>query len=534
MLWTLVKIRFQSMAGSMFRNRRKKGVSAGMKLLAALLVLYVAGIFAFLSYSLFAKLCAPFHQLGIDWFLFAFMVLAAFCLMFVGSVFFAQSQMYEARDNELLLSLPIPVFVILGSRIVMFYLMNLVYGVVILVPGMAAYAATVGMRAEQAAPFLLVLLLLPLLAVAVSSVMGALLTFISGRIKRKSLVTMILYLGFLAAYCYGYTKLMDGINYLAANGTALADAMKETFLPLYQAGQAMADGDLFCLGMTLLYILVPFGAVYAALAKSFLTVITAQKGGSGRKYRRKELKAASAAGALLKKEWAHFLASPGYMLNSSFGVILLLGAAVFLIFQRDYIEMAALLVPGAKEALPLGAASMICTILGTVIVSAASISLEGKYLWIYQSSPVAPMALLRSKLAFHLMISLPGAVIASAIAAALLRPSAAEIVLMLLVPAVFCVFGSELGLLINLKFPRFDFISETAVVKNSVSSVTALFAQALVGFAPLGLYLILPPLQSLGALSVLAAYLVLLLAGAAALYRVIAGWGVRTLAELGN
>ena len=311
MLGTLIKIRFQAIADSMFRSSRGKKVSAGMKVLAALLGIYVVAVFAALSYLMFAQLCEPFHLMGIDWFLFSFMILAAFCLMFIGSVFFAQSQMYEAKDNELLLSLPVPVSVILASRILTLYLMNLAYGAVTVI-------------------FLLIFLLLPLLAVAVSCLAGALLSALSGRIRRKSLVITLLYVAFLALYLYGYTKLMDGMNYLAAHGDTLADALRKTFLPLYQAGAAVADKDLFCFGMTLVYILVPFAVIYAVLSKSFLAIVTAQKNSAKRRYRQKTLHENSVVGALVKKEGLHFLSSPGYILNGAFGSAVLIAAAVFL------------------------------------------------------------------------------------------------------------------------------------------------------------------------------------------------------------
>lgn len=529
MLGTLIKIRFQAIADSMFRSSRGKKVSAGMKVLAALLGIYVVAVFAALSYLMFAQLCEPFHLMGIDWFLFSFMILAAFCLMFIGSVFFAQSQMYEAKDNELLLCLPVPVSVILASRILTLYLMNLAYGAVVLLPGMAAYAVKVGTDAVQIVIFLLIFLLLPLLAVAVSCLAGALLSALSGRIRRKSLVITLLYVAFLALYLYGYTKLMDGMNYLAAHGDTLADALRKTFLPLYQAGAAVADKDLFCFGMTLVYILVPFAVIYALLSKSFLAIVTAQKSSAKRRYRQKTLRENSVVGALVKKEWLHFLSSPGYILNGAFGSAVLIAAAVFLAVKQEYVTMIAAMIPGAQAALPLGAVSAACTILGTVLVSAASISLEGKCLWIYQSCPVSPMQLLHSKILFHLIISLPAAVIASALCVAVIRPSLPDAVLVLLTPAVFCVFGAQLGLIINLNFPRFDFVSETAVVKNSMSSVLSLIAQAVVGLAPLGLYMLAEPVRSLGGTVILAVYLVILAAASAVMYRVLRGWGTAVL-----
>ncbi len=529
MLGTLIKIRFQSIADSMFRNRRGKGVSAGIKVLAALLAVYVIGVFGALSYLIFSQLCEPFHLMGIDWFFFSFMILAAFCLMFIGSVFFAQSQMYEAKDNELLLALPVPVSMILASRILMLYLMNLAYAAIVMLPGIAAYIAKVGMSARQIVVFLLIFLLLPLLDVAVSCLVGALLSAVSSRIRRKSLVITLLYVIFLAIYLYGYTKLMDGMNYLAAHGDTLADAVKKTFLPLYQAGAAISDGDMMCIVMTLIYLVVPFGIIYAVLAKSFLRIITAQKNSARRKYRQRTLKEGSVVGALVRKEWMHFLSSAGYIMNAAFGSAVLIAAAVFLVIKQDYVALLAAMAPALEDALPLGMVSAACTILGTVLISAASISLEGKCLWIYQSSPVSPMELFHSKLAFHLIISIPAAVIASAAGIFVLKPSVPDALLMLVIPAVFCIFGAQFGLLLNLNFPRFDFISETSVVKNSLSSTVSLLGQIVAGIAPLGLYLLIKPLQSMGGTAVMAVYLVLLAAASAVMYRLLRTWGVSVL-----
>lgn len=529
MLATLIKIRFQSVIDSMFRSRKGEKISAGMKVLAMIFAVYVVGVFCALSYLMFSQLCEPFHLMGIDWFFFSFMILASFCLMFIGSVFFAQSQMYEAKDNELLLSLPIPVSMILASRILMLYLMNLAYGTIIMLPGMAAYILKVGMSTGQIAVFLLVFLLLPLLAVAVSCLAGALLSAVSSRIRRKSLVITLLYVVFLAVYFYGYTKLMDGMNYLAAHGDSLANAVKKTFLPLYQVGFAISDGDITCIIMTLIYLLIPFGLIYAVLSRSFLGIITAQKNIARRKYRQKTLKENSVIGALIRKEWVHFLSSAGYILNAAFGAAILIAAAVFLVIRQDYIHVIAAAIPGIQEALPLGAVSAACTMLGTVLVSAACVSLEGKCLWIYQSCPVSPMEFFYSKLGFHLLISLPAAVISSIAGIIVLKPSLPDTLLILLIPSMFCVFGAEFGLIINLNFPRFDFISETAVVKNSISSIVSLLIQMIIGIVPIGLYMLVPPLRDVGGTVLMAVYFVILAAASAVMYRVIRTWGISVL-----
>ena len=51
-----------------------------------------------------------------------------------GSVFNTFSGLYQAKDNDLLLSLPIPVRAILASRLLGVYLMGLTFSGVILLP----------------------------------------------------------------------------------------------------------------------------------------------------------------------------------------------------------------------------------------------------------------------------------------------------------------------------------------------------------------------------------------------------------------
>lgn len=135
MIRKLVAVRFSAIYFSMLRSSRKKS-SVGRHILLALLGIYLACVVVFLTGMMFLAICEPFHSLGLDWLYFGMMVMGAFALMVVGSIFFAQSQLYEAKDNELLLSLPVPVSAILGSRMIMLYLINFVYGTMVMLPGM--------------------------------------------------------------------------------------------------------------------------------------------------------------------------------------------------------------------------------------------------------------------------------------------------------------------------------------------------------------------------------------------------------------
>ena len=116
MLKTLIKIRFQSMFASMFRSSKKgKTVGVGMKVLMGILILYIVAVFAMLFGSVFLMIRDSFCAMGLGWLYFAMAGLFAFAICFVGSIFMTQSQLYEAKDNEMLLAMPVPPSYILLS-----------------------------------------------------------------------------------------------------------------------------------------------------------------------------------------------------------------------------------------------------------------------------------------------------------------------------------------------------------------------------------------------------------------------------------
>lgn len=106
-------------AGSWAPPGPKEKASTTKAIGYGLLFLYVFGVFGALFFLTFGSLGDAYHTLGLDWLYFALFAVADLALMFIFSVFTAKSQLFEAKDNELLLSMPIPPRQILTSRLVM-------------------------------------------------------------------------------------------------------------------------------------------------------------------------------------------------------------------------------------------------------------------------------------------------------------------------------------------------------------------------------------------------------------------------------
>ena len=141
MLKLLIKKQLAEIFRSYFYDAKKnKKRSKGATVLffvffALLMVGLLGGLFTALSLSI----CDNLVPLGLDWMYFALIGLIAVLLGTFGSVFNTYAGLYLAKDNDLLLSLPIPVRSIILSRLLSVYLMGLLYSGVVTIPAAIVY-----------------------------------------------------------------------------------------------------------------------------------------------------------------------------------------------------------------------------------------------------------------------------------------------------------------------------------------------------------------------------------------------------------
>ena len=90
------------------------------------------------------------------------------------------------------------------------------------------------------------ILLTPLLALTISCILGFVIALVATRIRNKSLITVVLTLGFIGLYVYGYSQISRYLQLLLANSETVAETVKEVLYPLYQMGLA-AKGNVISL-----------------------------------------------------------------------------------------------------------------------------------------------------------------------------------------------------------------------------------------------------------------------------------------------
>lgn len=484
MLRTLIKARVYALFSSIFRGTRVKRKRAPLlKALTGLLALFVIGNFLMLLGSLFGAICQPLHMAGLDWLYFSLAGMIAFAFILIGGVPMAQSQLFEAKDNELLLSMPIPPRLILISRMALLLAADYIVEGCVVVPAGAVYCMNAPVSVSGVLYFVAAFLFLPLLAMSFSCLFGWLLALISSRVRNKSLVVTTLSVGLLLLYFYAFSQMNGYISHLIAHGVAIADAIRRALFPAYHLGNAVAGKDPVSLLLFILCTVAPFIAAVWIVSANFIRIVTTRPGSVKTAYREMPLKVSGAMTALVRKEIRHFFSSPMYILNTALGVIFTFIFPIAMLVKRDL--LAVLFegnIPAIAEMRGPIVLLMLSGISATNIISAPSISLEGKNLWIAQSIPIAGSDVLLSKAYAHMILCLPSVAFAAAVLNAILDLSMGMRILLFATPALLTVFAALFGVAVNLRFPKFDWINETTAIKRGLSTMVAMFgSMAVVG-----------------------------------------------------
>lgn len=470
---------------------RKSGKIRSAQGIAVYTILYLF-LFGFLGSVFFVladMLCDPLAEVGMGWLYWCLMGLISVFLGVFGSVFSTYATLYQAKDNDLLLSMPIPPSRILAIRLFGVYIMGLIYEFIVMVPTAIVWFMSTRFSPVGAICVILIPFVLSVFVLVLSALLGWVVALISGRLKHKNIITVFISLAFIVGYYYVYFKAYSMLQTLLQDIEEIGGKMKLILYPLYHMGLA-AEGNILSMLIFTAIVGALFLIVYAVLSRSFLKLATANRGSANIEYKEKKPKSRSASSALLIKELRRFLGSSNYMLNCGLGILFMPIAAVLLVWKAGDIRQF-LLVDAIRQYVPLIAIAAICMVAAINDISSPSVSLEGKNLWIVQSLPVSGKQVLTAKLMLHLLLTFIPAIPLIVAAEWLIRPTPIFAILIPIISALFILLMAVLGLVLNLKMPNLNWTSEIVPIKQSMNVMLAMFGGWVIIIALGGLYLLL-------------------------------------------
>lgn len=476
MLKTLIKIRLQGILLRQTTSSKKKGSSVGKFILYGLLFAYLGVVFIGMFGMMFYALIEPLQIMGIEWLYFALMALFIVVFCFIGSIFLTHHEIYEAKDNELLLSMPIKNRDVLLSRVFTILILNYVYEALIALPAFYVYITNVGMNLIEILMFIGVCLTLPLFVLAISCLFSWILAHVLVKIHRfKTMISVVLFVGAFGLYMYAVNSIQTYMTWLLENGKTIAEAIESSMFPLYHLSLALSEGNVISFIIYLLCAVIPFVVAIYILSVNFIKMATTKPKVKKAVYKAKPMKQNSLFKALIMREVKHFTSNAMVMLNGAMGIVLCVIAAIFILFYKDEVHMIMTQLPQIQEFVT----PVLCLIvIGTSslnMISASSISLEGDRFWIIKSLPIASKDILNAKLAMHFLLCVLAGLLLSLVLIFVTGIGLLDGLIVLVVPILFTLLIDFLGLILNLWRPKFDWVNETVCVKQSLPVTLTMF-----------------------------------------------------------
>ena len=488
------------------KKRSLWGTAAYISLFVVLLVGVVGGAVTVTC----AAIAKPLFEADCGWLYYAITSIAAVLFGTLGSVFSTYSGMYLAKDNDLLLSLPVPTHVIISARLFGVYLTGLMYSAIISLPAAAVYFATAEFTALSFLGGIANVFFVSVFVLILSCGLGYVVARISVKLKNKSYMTVIIALVAIAAYYFVYYKISGWTNELIVNAAYFGADVKEKAYFIYMIGIVGQGHPLALLVSAVAHAALLYLTVFI-VSRSFLRVASAVGTVLDVKSRKAKVKKRSPLTALVAKEAKRFTSSPTFMLNSGFGLLFVAAIAVGVFFVKDVLLE---IERSVSEFMPFGglgaaiATIALCLCASTCIIVTPSVSLEGKSIWVLKSLPVEAKDVLKAKILFQILVVSPVLFVASVCASACLASDLTTALAVIVLPQAVFVFMTLVELILGVKMANLNWTNEVVPIKQNFNVLIAM----LVGFALCPVialpYLFLYPIMSVGAYALTAAAVV--------------------------
>ena len=415
-------------------------------------------------------------------------------LGFIFGFFQAQGYLFQYKDFDLLGSLPIPQRMIAASKILMMMVFLHIFSLVIILPVYVIWWWFIS------PPWYHILLFIPMffLAPLPTLLFGSFVAFLIRKITQPWLhaKTLQTILSVLFILLYFGIALLSPSNFVPDTWLAFLtriDILSRWFFSSLSALQVL---PLF--GFLLIQALILY-AFIGIMSQPLIRINQAKNQQRIRTNHRIAKQTRSLWIHLIYKEFKRLVQTPIYLMNTTFGLLLLMLVTGLVVFFPS--EVSVLQV--SLNTSVMVANWIIFIIVGfaisTVFTPAVSLSLEGANFPLLKSLPVTGRIIFMSKIVFNMLLISPLVIITGLVLGFRSGLSVGDIGILIVSMLIFGLLLSTFYMFLNIWIPRFDYQHEVEVVKQSLASVFAVLG----GFAWLGLtmWLVFGLLSSLSLLA---------------------------------
>lgn len=324
-------------------------------------------------------------------------------------------------------------------------------------------------------PVLVLTLLISVFVLTISCMLGWMVARISQKLKHKSLITVLVSLAVFCLYYFVYFKAQTMIQQLLTNAAVYGAQIKGTAYPVYLFG-SVGVGDVGASIIVSAAVAVLFSLMWLLLSHSFLQIATAAGKVARREYRETRSRQQNTSTALLCREFSRFAASPSYMLNCGLGTFLMPVCGIAVLWKgHELFAVLDAIFAETPDSVPFLLCVMLCSLASMNFMTAPSVSLEGKSLWLLQSLPVESWRIFRAKIRLQLLLTGLPLLLCIGCTAVVYPLHPMQLLMLLLFAGSYALLMALVGLFFGVKMPTLTWTSEIMPIKQGAPVMITLF-----------------------------------------------------------
>ncbi|MDO9628369.1 MAG: hypothetical protein Q7I99_00590 [Acholeplasmataceae bacterium] len=473
---TLVKLYLKEsfslkrLLGFDYKKSKTKAILIGLAILYSIVVFI--GAFGYMFFDLGDIL----NQMGQTKILLSFVTIYALTLSIIIVLFRASGSIFYYKDYDITAPLPIHPKTILWAKMTVLLLILYTSSFIFTLPIAFSYFYWNGFNILGLLFYLIGFLFLPLVPVLVMSLFSLLIAVMTAKFRKSKIINIILmFVIFIGIFMVSFSFNDIETNPLTGQ-IELFSGISRAYPPFAWFMNAVHNQNLlhllFLVGSNglLFFLFIHFinGFVQRTNQRGIRANI--KKNGKAITYQERSIMT-----ALVQKEFKKYFSVTLYAVNSGLGPVLLMVLSIGSLFYTSQIQSFLAQLIGVGLDVEVLLMALIGFSIAMTYTPAISLSLEGKNFWIIKSLPVKAETIMFSKILFNILLVVPIAVISIILFGFSLRIGILNQLSLILLVVVFGVFISTFDAVINLIMPKFDFINEVEVIKQSAGVMLSVF-----------------------------------------------------------
>ena len=424
----------------------------------------------------------PLAEVHLEYVLLTIFVMLTSILTLIEGIYKSSNLLFNCKDDNLLLALPIKKSTVLFVRIFKFYIFELAYNALFLLPAMIVYTLYVEVNITYYLISLVMILLLPIIPIVISCIIGGIISLSSTKFKFKNVAQIVITTLVLLIVFYISFNIENILRDLAQNAKSINDIITKLYYPAGAYNKMILNFNVNDLIIFIAFHILLCMITILSLSKIYYkinsNVKTIKTGDKNKKYKIKTNKPLK---SLIKKELNKFISSPVFVTNAGFGLVLFIIGCILVCIKADSIteilsmQGIDITFSQVEVYMPVILFGFICFSSFMTSITSSMISLEGRTFNILKSLPISPFKIIFSKVLTAVLIMFPFLVIGDIIVFIKFNFKLIEILIILLTSIILPCVAETIGILINLKYPKMNATNDTEVVKQSMSSTVSVF-----------------------------------------------------------